>query len=48
MSQSGAIIQYLVDQYDTEGKISYKTLPEKYFTKQWLAFQISGTLALLL
>ncbi|KAL1606538.1 Transcriptional regulator ure2 [Paraconiothyrium brasiliense] len=40
--ESGAIIQYLVDQYDTEGKISYKSFPRKYLTQQWLAFQISG------
>lgn len=41
-SQSGAIIQYLVEQYDQKGTISYKTMPEKYLTQQWLAFQISG------
>jgi glutathione S-transferase len=40
--QSGAIILYLVDRYDTEGKISYDNFPEKYLTQQWLAFQISG------
>lgn len=41
--QSAAIIQYLVDQYDGERKISYESVPEKYLTQQWLAFQISGT-----
>ncbi|KAK5945432.1 glutathione S- transferase, nitrogen catabolite repression regulator [Knufia obscura] len=40
--ESGAIIQYLVDQYDKDGKISYKMSPEKHLTQQWLAFQISG------
>ncbi|EED20528.1 AAR2 family protein [Talaromyces stipitatus ATCC 10500] len=40
--ESGAIILYLVDQYDMEGKISYKDSPEKYLCQQWLAFQISG------
>ncbi|KAF2736016.1 glutathione S-transferase [Polyplosphaeria fusca] len=40
--ESGAIIQYLVDHYDKDGKISYTTFPEKCFTQQWLAFQISG------
>lgn len=40
--ESGAIIQYLVDQYDKEGKISYTATPEKYLQQQWLAFQISG------
>ena len=30
-------------QYDKEGKISYgNKTPEKYYEKQWLAFQISG------
>jgi glutathione S-transferase len=42
--KSGAIILYLVDQYDKDGKISYRTAPEKYLTEQWLAFQISGNL----
>lgn len=41
-SQSGAIIQYLIDQYDTEKEISYDTVAEKYQCQQWLAFQISG------
>ncbi|OKL57246.1 hypothetical protein UA08_07622 [Talaromyces atroroseus] len=40
--ESGAIILYLIDQYDKQGKISYKDSPEKYLTQQWLAFQISG------
>lgn len=40
--QSGAIILYLVDQYDKDGKISYQDCPGKYLTQQWLAFQISG------
>ncbi|KAH7389288.1 thioredoxin-like protein [Phaeosphaeria sp. MPI-PUGE-AT-0046c] len=40
--ESGAIILYLIEQYDTEEKISYKSFPEKHLTQQWLAFQISG------
>ena len=40
--ESGAIIQYLIEQYDKEGKISYNKTPEKYYENQWLAFQISG------
>ncbi|KAL1601167.1 Transcriptional regulator ure2 [Nothophoma quercina] len=40
--ESGAIIQYIIDQYDKEQWISYKTLCKKYQTQQWLAFQISG------
>jgi glutathione S-transferase len=42
MRQSGAIIQYLVEQYDKNGKISYPDNANKYLTQQWLAFQISG------
>jgi glutathione S-transferase len=41
-SQSGAIIQYLVDQYDKSNEISYDSIVEQYQTQQWLAFQISG------
>lgn len=40
--ESGAILEYLVDTYDKEGKLSYKDGPEKYFAKQWLFFQASG------
>ncbi|KAH8196703.1 hypothetical protein TruAng_009132 [Truncatella angustata] len=40
--ESGAIISYLVDQYDKNGEISFKNAPEKYLVQQWLDFQISG------
>ncbi|KAF2153571.1 glutathione S-transferase, partial [Myriangium duriaei CBS 260.36] len=40
--ESGAIILYLIDQYDKEGKISFRDTAEKYLTQQWLAFQISA------
>ncbi|PON21930.1 URE2 [Trichoderma gamsii] len=40
--ESGAIILYLVEQYDNDGKISSKSAPEKHLAQQWLAFQISG------
>lgn len=40
--ESGAIILYLIDQYDKEGKISYSTAPERYQCQQWLMFQVSG------
>ncbi|CAG8961591.1 hypothetical protein HYFRA_00006125 [Hymenoscyphus fraxineus] len=39
--ESGAIIQYLVEQYDTEKKLTYETF-EKYKVNQWLMFQMSG------
>ncbi|KAI1120887.1 thioredoxin-like protein [Nemania abortiva] len=40
--ESGPIIEYLVDQYDKDHKISYDTFPEKYQIKQWIGYQISG------
>lgn len=40
--ESAAIIAYLVENYDKENKISYDKAPEKYYEKQWLAFQVSG------
>jgi glutathione S-transferase len=41
--KSGAIILYLVEQYDDDSKISFKDGPKKHLAQQWLAFQISGT-----
>lgn len=40
--ESGAIIQYLIEKYDTEEKLSYKSGNEKYLLNQWLHFQMSG------
>lgn len=40
--ESGAIVQYLIEQYDTEHKLSYPSLKERHLCNQWLAFQISG------
>jgi len=40
--ESGAIIEYLVDTYDKEHKLTYTTFPEKYLVKQYLHFQMSG------
>jgi glutathione S-transferase len=40
--ESGAIIQYLIEQYDTERKLSYDSLHEKHLLNQWLHFQMSG------
>ncbi|KAH6659753.1 glutathione S-transferase [Truncatella angustata] len=40
--ESGAIVEYLVDTYDKDHKISSASFPEKYHEKQYLAFQISG------
>lgn len=40
--ESGAIVEYLVQEYDKSEKLHYKTSPEKYITQQWLHFQMSG------
>lgn len=40
--ESGAIIQYLIETYDKDAKLTYTTVPEKYFLNQWLMFQMSG------
>ena len=41
--ESGSILQYLVDEYDTEHKISYpKGSREYYETNNWLFFQNAG------
>lgn len=41
--ESGAIIVYLIEQYDKEGKISsLGTMSERYACLQWLMFQVSG------
>ncbi|MCJ1249869.1 glutathione S- transferase, nitrogen catabolite repression regulator [Trapelia coarctata] len=42
LAESGAILQYLIDTYDTSSKLHYTTSPEKYQTLQWLHFQMSG------
>nr|XP_036588277.1 URE2 protein [Colletotrichum truncatum]KAF6799650.1 URE2 protein [Colletotrichum truncatum] len=40
--ESGAIIEYLVEQYDTDHKLTYSSTPEKFLLKQFLHFQMSG------
>ncbi|KAI0908456.1 thioredoxin-like protein [Ustulina deusta] len=40
--ESGPIVEYLVEQYDKDHKISYDTFAEKYLIKQWIGYQISG------
>jgi len=40
--ESGAIITYLVEQYDTSHKLTHTTLNEKHLVNQWLHFQTSG------
>ena len=41
--ESGAIIEYLIEKYDTDRKLSYAPgSNDAYHTKQWLYFQVSG------
>ncbi|KAF9895020.1 glutathione S- transferase, nitrogen catabolite repression regulator [Aspergillus nanangensis] len=41
--ESGAILEYLVETYDKDNKISFKSGSPEYFqAKQWLHFQMSG------
>ncbi|KAK3052920.1 hypothetical protein LTR09_005984 [Extremus antarcticus] len=40
--ESGAIIDYLIDTYDKEGKLSYTEFPQKYEQRCWEHFQMSG------
>ena len=41
--ESGAIIEYLIERYDTKHRLSFAPgTPEAYHAKQWLYFQVSG------
>ena len=41
--ESGAIVEYLCETYDTQHKLSFaKGTPEYWLAKQWLFFQVSG------
>jgi glutathione S-transferase len=41
--ESGAILEYLIEEYDTAHTVSFaKGTPEYYHAKQWLIFQVSG------
>ncbi|KAI8631707.1 glutathione S-transferase [Xylariaceae sp. FL1651] len=40
--ESGAILTYLISQYDTQNKLSYATMKEKHLCDQYLHFQTSG------
>lgn len=41
--ESGAIVEYLVETYDKEKKMSFEAGTTEYFhAKQWLHFQVSG------
>lgn len=40
--ESGAIILYLIENYDKNGLVSFAAGPEKFHCQQWLFFQVSG------
>lgn len=40
--ESGAIVEYLLETYDKENKLSYTSTKEKIDQKCWLHFQVSG------
>ncbi|TVY88592.1 Glutathione S-transferase-like protein [Lachnellula willkommii] len=40
--ESGAIIEYLVQTYDTKAALTYTSSPERFYVSQWLHFQMSG------
>ncbi|KAI0202744.1 glutathione S-transferase [Astrocystis sublimbata] len=40
--ESGAIVDYLIEEYDNEAKLHYSTLKEKNATRSWQYFQVSG------
>ena len=41
--ESGAIIEYLIERYDTNNRLSFAPgTPDAYHAKQWLFFQASG------
>lgn len=40
--ESGAILEYLIENYDPEMKLQYTDLSQRYESKAWLHFQMSG------
>ncbi|KAK0109338.1 glutathione S- transferase, nitrogen catabolite repression regulator [Cadophora gregata f. sp. sojae] len=40
--ESGAIVLYLIEQYDKEKKLTFDSVKEKALLYQWLMFQMSG------
>jgi glutathione S-transferase len=40
--ESGAIIEYLIETYDTQQRLTTNAFPDRYHLKQWLYFQTSG------
>jgi glutathione S-transferase len=46
--ESGAILEYLEETYDKEGKFTYSSTPEKFYLKQWYASRLEVHLTFLL
>jgi len=40
--ESGAILQYIVEVYDTNKRLTYDALNDRHLVNQWLHFQMSG------
>lgn len=40
--ESGAIILYLIETYDKDHKLTYRTPKERALQSQWLMYQVSG------
>jgi glutathione S-transferase len=40
--ETGAILQYLIKQYDTENRLHYQDMKQQNLCNQWLMFQVSG------
>lgn len=40
--ESNAIIEYIVEKYDKEHKLSFEDFESRHLTRQWLYFQASG------
>ncbi|KAM3482415.1 hypothetical protein MY8738_003951 [Beauveria namnaoensis] len=40
--ESGAIIEYLIEQYDKDGKLSHESLQDKSLARAWLHLQMSA------
>ncbi|CAG9986255.1 unnamed protein product [Clonostachys byssicola] len=40
--ETGAIILYLIQKYDTENQLHYDSLDKEVLCKQWLIFQVTG------
>lgn len=45
--ESGAIVEYLVETYDKEGKLSVANTADKWHVRQYLQFQMSGQVSFL-